>query len=109
MATRLRKTRNGKCSVRITKFVPNVDMRKVHDWRKKYRRGLQAGEGVLLMNSRWTQFRVITSAGGQFQDWAPDGQVFDVDAIQQQIGALNLRLEIPAATVEQLNEWDEAA
>ena len=40
------------------------------------------------MNRAWDKYRVITSSGGFYSDYAPSGQQYDEDLIQMQIACL---------------------
>ena len=80
--------------VSIDKLVRNVDLRKIHDYRKKYRKGLRPGHAVLLMNAARNKVRIIDCEGGCYNHYAPSGQEYDLELIQMQVAALRLELRL---------------
>ncbi len=68
----------------------DVDLRGVHEMRKRVRVG--AGEGALFLNKRRTMVRIVDAAQAIHQYYAPNGHVFDVKMLNEMCGAMRLRV-----------------
>jgi hypothetical protein len=68
--------------VRIKRIVKRWDMHKIHALRFMAR-NLYSYEVLLAFNSKRTMFRMVDSTGGVYQNYAPEGETFDMEAIQK--------------------------
>lgn len=86
--------------VKVTRFIPDTDMRAQ---RKLSERGLHAalrpGSAWLFMNKRRTIARLVDKSGALHTYYAPKGEVFDADLLNEQANAASLVLSFPRAVV----------
>jgi len=72
-------------TVRITRIIPNWDMRIKHKLREgRAANKLKSGEVLVAFNRRRTQARLIDSAGGVHDYYVETGQ-FDIGALKDMV------------------------
>jgi hypothetical protein len=84
-------------------------MRKVHTYRRNLNPRLKLRQAVLLINGAKDRARLIDSAGGCHNYYAPEGEQFDVREIERQVKALGLRLSVPGDAARAIDGEEKRA
>src|SRR3990172_13173487 len=84
----------AKPTVRVTKLVPNTDMRGVHKLRAKV--SCNSQEAWLFLNRKLTIARLIDSVGGVHTYYAPKDKQFDHQRLYGMVAVMGLALRSPS-------------
>jgi hypothetical protein len=95
--------------VTVRRLVKEADLRRVHVYRERFSPRLKTGQAVLLANYACDKIRLIDSAGGVHNYYAPPGEIFDVALIQKHLGAMRIQLSLHAKARAYFSWYKKAA